>query len=78
VGGTWAHDGQSSYSRFSVVPNLKTDLAYFILPQIALEAAIIGRFNPNVSVFSPLGQLSSTLGFQIHLGTKRKPAEIKK
>jgi len=52
IGGTWLNDGQSSYSRFSVIPNMKIGGAYFIRPQIAIEAAIVGRFDPNIPFFS--------------------------
>ena len=77
LGGFWSKNQDYTVSRFSVVPNIKAGLAYFIRPQVALEASIYAGFETNTPIFVPGNQIFGSLGFQIHLDKRTKESEIK-
>lgn len=72
----WSRNNGTTSSGFYVSPNASLGLAYFLRPQIALEA----RLNVDHKFFSSGWmekgvQLNMTLGFQIHLNKVVKDAK---
>jgi|TARA_R110000737_G_scaffold224336_4_gene239349 hypothetical protein len=63
---------QSTTNDIVTIPNVKAGVAYFIRPQVALEAAINVRWNPNVPIINPNDQIYGSIGFQIHLNKRVK------
>jgi hypothetical protein len=73
MGTSWSKNQPNIAShRFQFIPGLNVGAVYFLNPHVALEAALVANYNPNISFFSPLNQISGAIGFQIHLNRQLK------
>ena len=73
MGTNWSKNISFPYSnRFQVSPGLSAGAAYFISPQIALEARLNYTHQFSSNVIMKGGNFRGTLGFQIHLDRKPK------